>query len=766
MNSVVALAYWKSTEKVSYAEWSNDIPAPGLIINNGDQIAIRNIYVNTASSPSGNVNILTDTEITMQYCFYYMNTSFNNSFENDVNYPQGDNISGLYADISGTYGRYRQATLKWDCREDLTENGVNWTQGPRSTILTSLPGEEPVTTAPYEYNLFWTWNDKPNSTDNPTYPTTPENKLDGIIGLIACNQSPSLFPDITPYVVYYYDVPSNANYNNDVPYLQPDPVNRAYNPCSITEYPNLRSDPNNILINTQYSNPKLYTRDLKFTIPKGSYSRSYLAQFITLQMQPEPMTSNYFSYCPIDFFGAQPPYDTDNAFAGLNFNRNPFTLQINIMDWSYVAIPDFNNPPVFNNFGPLQPIIVDHDFNGNNLWNDISGNQNNFTNSLQKIPQLLPLCKITGIKGINGTTYAPSILPLIQTDNNGLTAVNNAETEGGSIYNLNQFNYSVPLIGATEAAFLYDNANNNVFSFTTHTPLLIDGKPSVVYVSQANNPKFETDTGNNNISLFDKHSGIVFTKLEPVDFWTNLGFVLDDIVLNPALYDYPVPDTRYRGLITQEKFKNMSSGQVIGSSMIFNGDLTYGSFTQEPLYNYAIVTQAQNNTPPALPISLSKLQIYQNPTLLFSYFSNAWNQMSYVAYESDTVRQIVAPNPVISNTDAPGHYWVEVDGYNLSFFNQDRMLQVKTIVSSYFQSLSSYTTAPYVDSSYIYIHHSDVPLVLSKLKVRIINPLTGQTESDVIVGPNSSVYLQITQNTKQFGLERDPTALETQFQLI
>jgi hypothetical protein len=139
--------------------------------------------------------------------------------------------------------------------------------------------------------------------------------------------------------------------------------------------------------------------------------------------------------------------------------------------------------------------------------------------------------------------------------------------------------------------------------------------------------------------------------------------------------------------------------------------------------------------------------------------------MSYVAYESDTVRQIVAPNPVISNTDAPGHYWVEIDGYNLSFFNQDRMLQVKTMVSSYFQSLSSYTTAPYIDS-FLYTHHSDVPLVLSKLKVRIINPLTGQTESDVIVGPNSSVYLQITQNTKQFGLERDPTALETQFQLI
>ena len=764
MNSVVALTYWKSTEKVSYAEWSNNIPAPGLVINNGDQIAIRNIYVNTQSSPSSNVNILTDTEIIMEYAFYYMNSGFYNSYGYDTNIPSGQLPSELSLDISGTFGRYRQSTKKWDCREDLTTNGINWPQGPNSIVQYDVAN--PASVGYYQNNFFWTWNNLPNSDINPTY---AGNGLDNVVNILSLNESDSRIPDITPYIVYYAEIPANVMTGIDLPYLKPSEERpRNINPCSINNSPDVRSQTNNILIGTQYTNPKVYKRELKFIIPKGSYSRSYLAEFITLQMQPTPLTANYLEYCPVGIGATfQSPYDIDNTFAGLNLNRNPFTLQINLMDWSYIPLTD--PPSVFNNFGPLQPIIVDHDINGNNLWNDISGNINNTTNSLQKIPQLLPLCKITGILGINGTTYAPSIMPIIQTDNNLWDSVNNVTSKKFpeiTATNYNQFNYSCPLIGATEAAFLYDQANNNVFSFTTHTPLLIDGKPSIVYLSQSNDPQFSQ--GVNNIGLFDKHSGVIFTKLEPVDFWTNLGFELNDIVLDPELYKVPTDpklDTRYRGLITQEKFKNMSSGQVVGSSMIFNGDLTYGSFTQRTLYNYAIVTQANENTPPAAPISLSKLQVYQNPTLLFSSESRAWNGMNYIAYESDTVRQIVAPNPVISNTDAPGHYWVEIDGYNLSFFNEDRMLQVKTMVSSYFQSLSSYTTAPYIDS-FLYSHKSNVPLVLSKLKVRIINPLTGQTESDVIVGPNSSVYLQITQNTKQFGLERDPTALETQFQLI
>ena len=813
-NSLVGLTYWNSTQKVSNCEWTSKIPSPGIVINNGDTIAIKNVYLNTSNAVSGNINLRTDTPIKLQYAFYYMNMNpvdgrnfaIDNAYFTPVSgFMDANNVSDNGPlDGSGVqlFNRYRQQTMTWNSFEFLKP--INWPQSNLQTVYTT-DGLGNRTVGIYPYTPFWIWGI--NSTSLLSYPADdPNDHLDSwgtLLNFLRGSSSTQAYSDCTPYVCYYFKI-NGALGAPGSRYKYPDTINRIENSCDINLEPNTNAgNPNaqplptfdgrsrytHVPFFNSEQNPELYKRDLNFTIKKGSYSREFIAEYITLQFQQPPIKSNYFS--------TNSEYNNCNWTLGINYNsRAPFTLQINLMDWSTIPVAPTG---AWYNYGPLQPIIYESDENGNYLFNNyynLSTTIPNWPddNTYFKIPQLIPLCPITGTASPYNPTatdrISQAIMPIIQSDNNFAQAINNrlgqslippSQGEGAPVIFTddriqNQFTYQVPLIGATQMALLYNQNNNNVFSFSMHTPILINGSPSVVYTmsnktdyyplsgafpDNSNDPSFSYGT----ISLFDKHSGIIFTDLEPRWFWEMLGFIVDDIIIPPETYA-PTPDiatdVRYRGIIDYDKFISLTSGQIVGASMITNDDQVYGSFTQRVFNDGAIISVGLKNTPPSNPIGLDKLQLYFNQTSTF-WNNSFWNWTNFASYESTIIRPLTAQNSVSAPQDAPGFYMIELCGYNNDCYLEDKMMQVKTLVSTYYESLSAYTSSPFIDS-YIYVHHSDTPLYLSNIKVRIINPITEQTESDVIIGPNSSVFLQITQNTKRFGLERNPQALDQQVQ--
>ena len=88
--------------------------------------------------------------------------------------------------------------------------------------------------------------------------------------------------------------------------------------------------------------------------------------------------------------------------------------------------------------------------------------------------------------------------------------------------------------------------------------------------------------------------------------------------------------------------------------------------------------------------------------------------------------------------DATGHYLVEITGYNSNYIDSESKHEIKAIVSSYWVSSGAFVSSPFPDSYNFF--GTGAPVTLSGLKVRILDPYTGR---EAIIGPNSSIYLQV-----------------------
>jgi len=71
--------------------------------------------------------------------------------------------------------------------------------------------------------------------------------------------------------------------------------------------------------------------------------------------------------------------------------------------------------------------------------------------------------------------------------------------------------------------------------------------------------------------------------------------------------------------------------------------------------------------------------------------------------------------------------------------NSEAKREIKALISNYFINQNSFATSNGADT-YIYAHQGE-PIQLSSLKIRILNPVTG--EEQALLGPNSSIYLQV-----------------------
>jgi hypothetical protein len=259
-----------------------------------------------------------------------------------------------------------------------------------------------------------------------------------------------------------------------------------------------------------------------------------------------------------------------------------------------------------------------------------------------------------------------------------------------------------PLIGATEISLLWNNQNNGIYSFDyLHSPILYGGKEVVVASKNVVN---EIDV---TIAMCDRQSGVILAQMTPSLFWGDtLGFNLNQIT-------YIFEESNIPPQIQFKLYQSITTGNYWGSAMI----------------NFNQITVPISSQTYWFPISFPDC-IYEN--LVNGYTGT-------ITWESDSTNTLDASQAPLNPNDT-GHFLIELNGYQTNYFDENDAYQIKSIISSYYITANSFATAPFPDS-FVYEHHGE-PLIIGGLRVRILNP---KTKKVLPIGPNSTVYLQITQ---------------------
>lgn len=341
---------------------------------------------------------------------------------------------------------------------------------------------------------------------------------------------------------------------------------------------------------------------------------------------------------------------------------------------------------------------------------------------------------------------------------------NNYNTLGTSFENplcINQFQVGElgalqlgDAVGSNQMSIIFD-PNANIFKFDyTHFPIQVPidrvvngtnnsnstvlfGAPveSVLLCATLNNG------GDVNMCKYSKHSGIIFNNLQPASFFGDiLGFDLKNLLVSS--------DDILNRTITFEKFNNITTDGLTSTNMLFDSSTPH--FEPSPLTYPLNSYLYQNLTAPPLPTGGTAPYVsggsgtYSNGVIPQMLLSPSSEPLPFYQYPFSSIgtRTISAIKPPTSELET-GHYLIQIDGYMSEFISPNQVMNIKAIVSSYYQSQSSFVTAPFSDS-YSYVHTSPVPLVLSNLKIRVLNPIT--LEPVTGLGPNNAVYLQINRS--------------------
>jgi hypothetical protein len=275
-----------------------------------------------------------------------------------------------------------------------------------------------------------------------------------------------------------------------------------------------------------------------------------------------------------------------------------------------------------------------------------------------------------------------------------------------------------PTIGANEISLIYNDQNNGLYSFDyLHTPILSAGKEVVIVstVNLANIP--QAPQVFYDVAMSDRQAGIIPAKLEPASFWGDiLGF-----------------DT-----------KALAGSNLIGENLSQPNMLwaDYQSVTTGNFWGISMLSD------PRLELSMNGYPIlFPNTfrdTIYRGYLGDGFsgpqtNKYGTIVWESDNTNMVEAVGPPLNPGDT-GHFLIEITGYSTNYFDENDAYQVKSIISSYYITANSFATAPFPDS-FVYEHHGE-PLIIGSLKVRILNP---KTKKVLPIGPNSTIYLQVTQ---------------------
>jgi len=426
---------------------------------------------------------------------------------------------------------------------------------------------------------------------------------------------------------------------------------------------------------------------------------------------------------------------------------------------------------------------------------------------------LVPLCK--DVKSVSPTLETInvsafdgnySILPFYSqnsivvdgetvTGNSGVFPIMFGATQTSLLYNnenngLFSFNYlHSPIYAALSSA------STDLAEVTAH-----------MYTTQ----KVSTNMSGTNFftTLIDKKSGILLNKMEPASFWEQLGF--DIPALTVDLDTKPTGGFDQGFQMTFNEFQAKTTGGFCGSSNIYNPLFKTANSADQPcvpdtelIYLTAVpAVEPSGNIITAYEPNLVIGQSYKiyypgeefyqdqgeilydwssvggpnlgsNPTgFVFTATSTGFDpnigpgntpwyaDPTVVAPETPVTTDTQLQNTYfqVENTntlnavsiptvrDATGHYLVEITGYNSNYIDGDSKYEVKALVSSYWVSPGAFVSVPFADTYNFF--GSGAPLTLSALKVRILDPFTMK---EAILGPNSSIYLQVNKMmTEQF----------------
>ena len=372
----------------------------------------------------------------------------------------------------------------------------------------------------------------------------------------------------------------------------------------------------------------------KMNLKAGSYDPNNLAELITRNMSRQkikrvnnvtggPFGTQSTLNVPTDsiYDGTNIPPDATNSSGiwanPINPNQNTFfdsknpkvydfppEINYNIQpdedDMPFLLVPAMNSS-VLNIGYTVPPNVSNNDY----IYATIPHPNANGLNNLPTPPpyyiNLIPL--ISDVRSVSRTIPSTvltdkyySILPFYS---------HNALTPPGSGESFKQGNSGLfPVqFGATQTSLLYNNEGNNLFSFNyLHSPILafLDSASSALTECSAH--MYSSYCKSDNMSsttfyttLIDKKSGVLLNKMEPVSFWSQLGFDVASIVTDlddkPLGFQMPL-----------DEFERKTTGAFTGSSDIFNPQYHSQNSSEQPsvpdtelLYLYATIPQAVNN---------------------------------------------------------------------------------------------------------------------------------------------------------------------------
>jgi hypothetical protein len=181
--------------------------------------------------------------------------------------------------------------------------------------------------------------------------------------------------------------------------------------------------------------------------------------------------------------------------------------------------------------------------------------------------------------------------------------------------------------------------------------------------------------------------------------------------------------------------------QKAGTSPEGTGELTYTNLLNSARWfgeQYVLQNNSiwgQNVTPSVFDFPYAKF---------FPFF--------YEEYASalSATKPILAISPPLSNIDNVGHFLIEIIAYggDKEFISSQTVYQVKSILSSYYNTNGNFQSSPFPDS-YVYTHTGETQIIHS-FKVRIIDPYTMDTATTL--GPSSSVYVQFNKQLSKIAL--------------
>ena len=426
-----------------------------------------------------------------------------------------------------------------------------------------------------------------------------------------------------------------------------------------------------------------YVKQVTFTVPKGIYNPTVLAELITKNVN---LQINQFQQRALYTLEEDPTNASIMQSPQQLLNRNtlPTLADIAVNDRSHYEQTEapFDST---DNVGPLYPILSNF----------------NWTNQIQVPEQEVPISNVVFATLIDDTTFQNTNLyakPCMQFCRRATSA---DEAPFGQ-----NWLYDIQAVGPTSFALTYNANNDSKFRFEfMHQPIIVDGDPGAMhkrsYAAIADGDGMCT-------ALLNQSSGVLLADLQPRSFWQSLGFNVSNIVTDvERMSETPFPSGRRQ--FTYEEFLRKSTRAYCGTDMTFT-----------------ITSQVQPQ----------KEQLFINDTTYFQSFGAT--QEDIIPFSTVQTIALSAPTPPLNPADS-GHILVEIinSGIHTEYIDENTTAEVKAIIPTYYNS-DGFISSQNVDSFNATIIGQ--PVTLSSFTVRLISPSTGLP---ITCGPNSVIYLQV-----------------------